>query len=111
MMTRWAVDLAPIKPATMGLLPDALKCGFRMRLECRERFPATDYKENRQLTIPACITARHARAVMRVGIGNPRWWEKRSRHSQRIHNPQFYGSGKRPMCRKTVCIYLGNACI
>ena len=25
------------------------------------------------------------------------WWEKRSRHSQRMRNPQFYVSGKRPM--------------
>ena len=26
-----------------------------------------------------------------------RWWGKRSRHSRRMHNPQFYVSGKRPM--------------
>ena len=26
-----------------------------------------------------------------------RWWEKRSQHSWRMHNPQFYLSGKRPM--------------
>ena len=25
-----------------GLLPDTKNCWFRMRLECRERFPATD---------------------------------------------------------------------
>ena len=25
------------------------------------------------------------------------WWGKRSRHSRRMHNPQFYVSGKRPM--------------
>ena len=40
---------------------------------------------------------RHARAVMHVGIANPRWQRKRSRHSRRMHNPQFYVSGKRPM--------------
>ena len=32
----------------------------------------------------------HARAVMHIGIANP-WW-----HSQRMRNPQFYVSGKRP---------------
>ena len=26
-----------------------------------------------------------------------RWWGKRSRHFRRMHNPQFYVSGKRPM--------------
>ena len=26
-----------------------------------------------------------------------RWWGKRSRHSQRMHNTQFYVSGKRPI--------------
>ena len=32
-----------------------------MHRECRERFPATDFKGNRQLVIPACITARALR--------------------------------------------------
>ena len=40
---------------------------------------------------------RHARSVMHVGIDNPRWRGKRSRHSRRMHNPQFCVSGKRPM--------------
>ena len=34
---------------------------------------------------------------MHVGIANPRWRGKRSRHFQRIRNPQFYVSGKRPI--------------
>ena len=37
---------------------------------------------------------------MHVGIANPRWWDKRSRHSRhsrRMCNPQFYVSGKRRM--------------
>ena len=34
---------------------------------------------------------------MHVGIGNPWWRGKRSRHSGRMSNPQFYVSGKRPM--------------
>ena len=40
---------------------------------------------------------RQARAVMHVGIAYPWWWGKRSRHSRRMRNPQFYVSGKRPM--------------
>ena len=34
---------------------------------------------------------------MHAGITNPWWWEKRSRHSRRMRNPQFYVSGKRPI--------------
>ena len=37
----------------MGLLSDTQNCGFRMRWECRERFP-----RHRWLAIPTCITAR-----------------------------------------------------
>ena len=32
-------------------------CGFRMRRHTGNVFPATEFKGNRQLTIPACITA------------------------------------------------------
>ena len=39
----------------------------------------------------------HALAVMHIGIANPQWWEKRSRHSRRMRNPQFYVFGKRPV--------------
>ena len=39
--------------------------------------------------------AVHARAVMHVGIANPRWRGKGPWHSRRI--PQFYVSGKRIM--------------
>ena len=38
-----------------------------------------------------------ARAVMHVGIVNPRWRGKRSRHSRRMRNPHFHVSGKRSM--------------
>ena len=40
---------------------------------------------------------RDARAVMHVGIVNPRWRGKPSRHSRRMHNPKFCVSGKRSM--------------
>ena len=36
-------------------------------------FPAADFKGNRLLAIPVCITAR---GVMHVGIANNRWWGK-----------------------------------
>ena len=45
---------------------------------------------------------RHARAVMHVGVANPRWWGKRSQHSRRMRNPQIYVSDKRPIARETV---------
>ena len=54
---------------------------------------------------------RHARAVMHVGIANPRWWGKRSRHSQHMHNPQFYVSGKRPMASWVVVIIRSSNCL
>ena len=34
---------------------------------------------------------------MLVEIANRRWWGKRSRHSQRMRNPAFHLSGKRPI--------------
>ena len=40
---------------------------------------------------------RDVSALMHVGIANPRWRGKRSRHSRRMRNIQFYISGKRSM--------------
>ena len=34
---------------------------------------------------------------MHIGIANPRWWGKLSRHLRRIRDPQFTVSGKRPI--------------
>ena len=45
----------------------------------------------------AILIFNDARAVMHVGIGNPRWRGNRNRHSPRMHNPQFYEAGKRPI--------------
>ena len=60
--------------------------------------PATDYERNSYLAIPhASRHVRNARAVMHVGIAHPRRRGKRSRHSRRIHTPQFCVSDKRPM--------------
>ena len=62
-------------------------------------FPATDISGNYRLAIPACITARASRALMHFGIAHLRWRGKRFRHSQRMRNPQFYISAKRPMSK------------
>ena len=51
--------------------------------------PAADFKGYRKLAIPACITARDARAVMHVGIAYLRWRGKRSRHSRRMRTRNF----------------------
>ena len=75
---------------TMGLLPDAHNRGLRMR---RERFP-----RHRGLAIPTCIMARASRTwSLTSGFLWSRWRGKRSRHSRRMHNPQFSVSDKRPI--------------
>ena len=72
-----------------------------MRWECRERFPCYRLQTKQLVSDPdmhhgMCVTAR---AVMHVGIANPWWRGKRSRHSRRMRNPQFYVSGKRSIGR------------
>ena len=54
---------------------------------------------------------RHARAVMHVGIANPRWWGKRSRHSRCMRNPQFCVSGKRPIMHSFSSSLYENQCV
>ena len=70
-----------------------------MRRECRERFPRNQLQRTPLVSDPDKHhgTVRHACAVMYIGITNPRWRGKRSRHSPRMRNPQFYVSGKRPL--------------
>ena len=65
-----------------------------MRRECRERFPRLRLQRKLLVSMPhgTCATP-----VMHVGIANPWWRGKRSRHSWRMRNPQFYVSGKRPI--------------
>ena len=82
-----------------GPLARYVKLRVRMRRECRERFP-----RHRRWAIPTCITARASRTCrdacrdrqlsvsFEIGDGG-----KRSRHSRRMRNLQFYVSGKRPM--------------
>ena len=82
-----------------GPLARYVKLRVRMRRECRERFP-----RHRRWAIPTYITARASRTCrdacrdrqlavsFEIGGGG-----KRSRHSRRMRNLQFYVSGKRPM--------------
>ena len=70
-----------------------------MRRECWEDFP-----RHRVLAIQTCIKARVWRTChdacwdhfleVSFEVGG---WEKRSQHSQRMRNSQFYVSGKRPI--------------
>ena len=59
--------------------------------------PPTSKETTSQRSRHASRHVCHTRAVMHVGIANPRWQEKHSRHSWRMRNPQFYTSGKRPI--------------
>ena len=72
----------------MGILPDKQKRGLRMRREYRELFPATAFKGIHHGT---CVTWCMSGSLNRGGGG------KRSRHSRRMRNSQFYVSGKMPM--------------
>ena len=57
-----------------------------MRRECWERFPRHRPQRNRQLTIPVCIKAR---AMIHVGIANPRWRGKTFRAFPAYAQPQI----------------------
>ena len=70
----WQFDITLMTSATiiMGLLPDTQNCGLRMHRECRERF--THHRLQRKPLV-SDLSMRHARAVMHVGIANPRGGE------------------------------------
>ena len=60
-------------------------------------FPTTDFKETAdERSRHASRHVRDARAVVHVGIANPRYRGNSFRHSRRMRNPQFYVSGKSP---------------
>ena len=81
----------------MGLLPD--RENFGLRRECRERFPrhrvSSDpaiHHGTRVTNTPWCMPG----SLTSVFLWS-QWWGERSRHSWRMHKPQFYVSGMRPM--------------
>ena len=84
---------------SMGLLPDTWNCGLRMRRECRERFPRHQLQRKPLVSNPGM---HHGTCVTHVpwcmsGSLTCGGRGKRSRHSRRMRNPQFYVSGKRPI--------------
>ena len=83
----------------MGLLPDTQNRGLRMRREFRERFPRHRLQRKPLVSDPGM---HHGTWVTHVpwcmsGSLNHGGGGKRSRHSRRMRNSQFYVSGKRPM--------------
>ena len=108
-MTLFAIILCSTKVvlwhARYGPLARYVKLRVRMRRECQERFP-----RHRRWAIPTCITARASRTCrnacrdrqlsvsFEIGGGG-----KRSRHSRRMRNLQFYVSGKRPIEQEGKC--------
>ena len=113
---RWLSDDAISGCSTttnMGLLPDTKNCGLLMRRECRERFPRHRDPDKHHGTcvmyVPWWITGS-----LTCGFVWSRWRGKRSRHSQRMWNPQFYVSGKRPIPIGVIFAintWLGSACV
>ena len=80
----------------MGLLPDTWNCGLRMRRECfpRHQLQRKPLVSNPGMHHGTCVT--HVPWCM-SGSLTCGGRGKRSRHSRRMRNPQFYVSGKRPM--------------
>ena len=83
----------------MGLLPDTQNGGLHMHRECLERFPHHQLQRKPLLSNPGmhrgtCVT--HVPWCM-SGSLTLQGRGKRSRHSRRVSNMQFYVSGKRPM--------------
>ena len=85
--------------AIMGLLPDTLNCGSRMRLECRESFPPPPRVGDPDMHHGTCLA--HVPWCMPWSLSGGflwSWWRgKRSRYSRRMRNPQLYVYGKRPI--------------
>ena len=68
-----------------------------MHRECRERFPPPPQATDPDMHHGTCVT--HVLWCMPGSLTGSflwgRWRRKRSRHSRRMRNPQFYVSGKR----------------
>ena len=73
--------------ACMGLLSDTSSCGLRMRVSDSDMYLGTSVTH-----VPWCIPGS-----LTSGFLWSRWRVKRSRHSRRMRNPEFYVSGKRPI--------------
>ena len=80
----------------MGLLPDTQNLGLRMRRECRERFPRHQPQRKPLVSDPGMHQGTRVTHVPWCISGSLNCG-KRSRHSRRMRNSQFYVSGKRPI--------------
>ena len=74
--------------------------------QCRERFtPPPSSKETDSLrSRHASRHARHARAVMHIGIAYPRWRGKRSRHSRCMRIRNFRYLTRSPWANLSTCL-------
>ena len=82
----------------MGLLPDTLNRGLCMHRECWERFPHHRLQRKPSVSDPGMHHGTWVTHVPWCMSGSqPAVAGKRSRHSRRMRNPQFYVSGKTPI--------------
>ena len=75
------------------------------------RFSAWIWIEKRAAPLPAhwsYVSPAPTHRLLTSGFLWSRWRDKRSRHSRRMRNPQFYVSGKRPMVNWTLGTSLGE---
>ena len=79
----------------LGLLPDTQNCMLRMHRESRFA-PRVSDPDMHHGTCVTHVLWCMPRSVL-DGFLWSRWRGKRSRHSRRMRNPEFYVSGKRPM--------------
>ena len=95
----------------MDLLPDTQNCGCACAGNAGNVFPVTAGERSRH----ASRHVRHARAVRHAGIAQLAvsfefgGGGKRTRHSRRMRNLQFYVSGKRPMVQGARIMQFGPA--
>ena len=93
-----------------GPLTRYVNCVLRMRRDCWERFPRHQLQWKTQVSDPGM---HHGTCVTHVPWCMPGSLfcggrGKRSRHSRRMRNPQFYISGKRPIAiMLTTSCYIG----
>ena len=83
---------------SMSSLPDTQNRRLRMCKERRERFTCHRLQRKPLVSDPGLHrgTCGHARAVMQVGMAEPGWRGKRSRHCRCMRHAQCCISGKRP---------------
>ena len=89
--TDWCYGLSPVQHQAMPCAHGSLTRYVKLRVAHALGMPGT-FPRNR-LQRKQLVSG----AVMYVGIASPRCREKHHRHSQRMHNPQFYVSVKRPI--------------